>query len=310
MGHFHASSSLTATTVVALSRSIRLPSAPMPPATKPAFTLSAVLGAMRNGLKSLSREDRISFPDLMTTTVKELALIGLIVEPDDNFRHVWERLRDHHPLSFLLIEAHTQLVAFGYLVHWPSTPAPPSPNWFRLTERGKQWIASAGPVLEDSDGFLAALNALIPTLDAVVKQYIVEAVVTYNRQVWFASAVMVGAASEKVVYMLADALLVKTGGTDRRSLEKAIKERSLPSMFEQINKVLAGHIKSDSLPYEIHEGSEPHLMSLFEAIRVQRNEAVHPAVGRVTPDTVHLTLSAFPAACRKVYDLIDWCQAP
>jgi len=142
----------------------------------------------------------------------------------------------------------------------------------------------------------------------VIKQYIVEAVVTYNRQAWFASAVMVGAASEKLIYMLADSLLIITGGSDRRALEKTIKERNLPNLFEQITKVLTGHIRSSHLPYEIHEGSEHHLMSLFQAIRVQRNDAVHPTVGQVIPTTVRLTLSAFPSACRKVYDIIRWCQ--
>lgn len=279
----------------------------MPPSTGPAVTLSTVLGAMRNALKSPSLEVKISFPELMVETLKELARVGVPVEPSDNIRHAWERLREQ-PLSFLLIEAYSQVETLGYIVHWPSTPQPPHPNWFRLTERGTQWIASAGPVPEDSDGFLAALNALIPTLDAVVKQYLVEAVETYNRRVWFASAVMVGAASEKVVYMLADALLDVTGGNNRRPLEKAIKERNLPTLFEQLNKVLTSHIESSDLPYEIHEGCEPHLMSLFEAIRVQRNDAVHPTVGEVTPEKVRLTLSAFPCACRKVYDLMDWCR--
>jgi len=245
---------------------------------------------------------------LMTATLKELARVGLAVEPGDDFRGIWERLGTRHPLAFVLVEAYAYVVTFGYIVHWPNTPQPPHPNWFRVTERGKQWVSSASPALEDSDGFLAALNTQIPTLDPVVKQYIAEAVETYNRQVWFASAVMVGAASEKVVYMLADSLLVITGRSDRRPLEKAIKERNLPNLFAQLNKVLTGHIESKSLPYEIHEGSEPHLMSLFEAIRVQRNDAVHPAVGEVTPATVRLTLSAFPSACRKVYDLIGWCQ--
>ncbi len=264
---------------------------------------------MRDALKSLSHQGQITFPDLMTTTLKELARVGLAVEQGDNFREIWERLRDIHPLAFLLIEAHAQIATMGYIVNYPKTPRPPDPNWFRVTERGKQWISSAGPALEDSDGFLAALNERIPTLDPVVRQYIVEAVVTYNSQVWFASAVMVGAASEKLVYMLTESLLLVTGGDKSRSLRKASKERHLPTMFEQLNKVLAGHIESKSLPYEIHEGSEPHLMSLFESIRVQRNNAVHPSVGEVTPATVRLTLSAFPAACRKVYDLIEWCHA-
>lgn len=42
---------------------------------------------------------------------------------------------------------------------------------------------------------------------------------------------------------------------------------------------------------------------------MQRNEAVHPQAGQVTAVTVRLALSAFPTACRKVYDLIDWLRA-
>jgi hypothetical protein len=263
---------------------------------------------MRDALNSLCREDRIEFPQLMVATLKALARMSLFGTPSDKVTKDDVSRLGNTPLAFLLIEAHTKLVTLGYIVLWPKGIYPPEPNAYRVTERGKEWALTAAPPLEDSDGFLAALNARIPTLDLVVKQYIVEAVVTYNRQVWFAAAVMVGAASEKVVYMLAEALLVKTGGTNRRSLENAIKERSLPSMFEQINKVLAGHIESKDLPYEIHEGCEPHLISLFEAIRAQRNDAVHPTVGEVTPDTVRLTLSAFPSACRKAYDLIGWCQ--
>ena len=281
----------------------------MPSGTQPQISLDAVLHAMQNALKSLSQVKQIPFGELMTETMRELALAGLTVETGDDFRGAWQRLRDTHPLSFLLVEGHSQLLTLGYIVQWPNTPNSPNPNWFHITEKGKQWINATNPVPEDANGFLQALNTLIPTLDSVIKQYLAEAVVTYNRQAWFASAVMVGAASEKVVYMLADSLLIVTGGSDRRALEKTIKERNLPNMFEQINKVLTFHIESDHLPYDIHEGSEHHLMSLFEAIRVQRNEAVHPTVGQVSPDTVRLTLSAFPSACRKVYDLIGWCQA-
>lgn len=289
-------------------QSIQLLSAPMPPAPGPAITLSAVLGAMRNALRPLSSEGRIEFPKLMIETLNELTRIGLRVDTGFITKDDLERLDDRDALAFFLVEAYTQLLTSGYIVHWPKGIRPPDPNAFRVTERGKQWVSFSVPVPEDGDGFLVALNTLIPTLDPVVKQYVAEAVVTYNRQAWFAAAVMVGAASEKVIYMLADALLNVTGGKDQRALEKTIKERNIPNLFEQLNKVLTSHIESDSLPYEIHEGSEPHLMSLFEAIRVQRNEAVHPTVGEVTPTTVRLTLSAFPSACCKVYDLIDWCQ--
>jgi len=245
----------------------------------------------------------------MAETIKELARVGLAAEAGNDFRGAWERLRDIHPLSFLLIECHNQLLTMGYVIQWPNTPTPPNPNWLRITERGKQWILGAAPIPDDHDGFLAALNALIPTLDPVITQYLIEAVVTYNRQAWFASAVMVGAASEKAVYMLVEALLAVTETTgDRKAIQKAISDRNIPNMFEQIDKLLKRHRESGRLPYAVREGSERHILSLFEAIRVQRNEAVHPTIGEVTPESVRLTLSAFPAACRKIYDLIEWCQ--
>jgi hypothetical protein len=59
----------------------------------------------------------------------------------------------------------------------------------------------------------------------------------------------------------------------------------------------------------VTEGTEQHLLSFFDSIRVQRNEAVHPNAALVTPSKVQLSLAAFPHACQKVYDLIGWLDA-
>lgn len=282
----------------------------MPINPSPAIPIGAVLGAMREALGSLRNRNQIPYGDIMTETMKALAHLGHTVEAGEDFRGAWQRLGDRHPLTFTLIEAHHQLLTLGYIVPWPSTPNSPSFNWLHITEKGQKWIESSESVPEDSDRFISTLNTLIPTLDPVIKQYLIEAVVTYNRQAWFASAVMVGAASEKAVYMLIESLLAVTETpSDRMAIEKAINERSLPKMFGQINKALTKHRESRRLPYTVCEGSEHHILSLFDSIRVQRNDAVHPTIGTVTPESVRLTLSAFPSACRKVYDLINWCQA-
>jgi hypothetical protein len=176
-------------------------------------------------------------------------------------------------------------MTLGYIIPLPQNYNAPNPEYLTLTATGKEWTQSSSPIPEDSDGFMAALIALIPKVDR-----------------------MVGAANEKLIYMLLDALLLVTGGKEGKAIEKAIKDRNLPNMFDQINKALTLHIDSGFLPYQVHEGCQLHLLSLSEAIRVQRNEAVHPVVGQVTPTTVRLTLSAFPSACRKVYDLVEWCH--
>lgn len=282
----------------------------MPAENLPDPNLGAVLRAMQRALSQLPPQ-RFAFANLMTLTLAEMAREGLVPrEPKEDYTGAWHRLRDTHPLAFLLVEGYYQLLTLGYIVPLPSPPSPPNMNWYRATEKGRQWSRDLRPVPEDPDGFLAAFDAEIPSSDTVIKQYVAEALVTYNRRAWFATAVMIGAASEKAVYLLVEALVsVVESASERRAIEKAIKERNLPKMLEDINKVLTRQRESGNLPYSVRKGVEHHLLSLFDAIRVQRNEAVHPTIGQVTPESVRLSLSAFPAACRKAYDVIEWSRS-
>jgi hypothetical protein len=270
-------------------------------------SLDAVLRCMRRAVARLRDNLSIPFSDLMTLTVEELAKETVIpAEPHGDYRGAWHRLRDT-PLSYLLVEAYTQIHVLGYIIPQPSPPTPPNLNWYRVTQRGRDWTNDLRPAPEDSEGYLAALRVEVPEIDSIVVQYVEEAVVTFNRRAWFATAVMVGAASEKLLYLLSEALLRVTGGTQGKALQKAIGERNIPKLLNEITKTIERHKHARSIPYPIEEGVKQHLLSLFEAIRVQRNEAVHPAIGKVTPESVRLTLSAFPGVCRKVYDLLGWC---
>ena len=61
--------------------------------------------------------------------------------------------------------------------------------------------------------------------------------------------------------------------------------------------------------YAVHQGCSEHLISLFEMIRVQRNDAVHPTVGDVNRDKVFLTIQTLPTAISCVYKLIEWFKS-
>jgi hypothetical protein len=126
---------------------------------------------------------------------------------------------------------------------------------------------------------------------------------------FFASAVMIGAASEKLVYLLMDALAGSVSDPkDKAAIRKTMIKRGLPAMFTKLQHHLAQAKAKKIIPWNITEAADYHLLSLQDAIRVQRNEAVHPLAGKVTPQTVRLSLSSFPGACKKDYDLIDWFQ--
>src|SRR5579875_2479266 len=80
-------------------------------------------------------------------------------------------------------------------------------EWYCWTERGLQWIKGNEPIPEAMTEYMKFLREHVPTVDKVISQYILEALVAFNREAPFAAAVMLGAASEKAVYLLTASLL-------------------------------------------------------------------------------------------------------
>jgi hypothetical protein len=243
----------------------------------------------------------------------ELTLLELVKEEPELMIHE-ERVQDalirlaDRSLGVLIVEAYQYLLTFGYIV--PEPQGNRIPNWdgVRITESGRLWAEGSEPVPEDQGGFLATLKANVPRLDPVVLQYAQESVAAYNRRMFFASAVMIGAASEKTMYLLAYAIKdALKDQKEQKSIEKLLDERKMGKLLSWISEKVA-HAKKVGMPYAVHEGADKHLIALMESVRVQRNDAVHPEAGKVQPEAVRLTLSAFPGSCKKIYDLIDWFQ--
>jgi hypothetical protein len=203
--------------------------------------------------------------------------------------------------------------AFYYLEQNRFTLRPPPTNstaflphgQFQITTRGLDWANSVEPLPEDYNGYMKQFDS---TTDAVVRQYISEALNTFIRGTYFASAVMVGAASEKAIYMLADDLVPAIqDATKQGSLKNRIGDRKLDRLFTSIEStIIAGH-NSKRIPYDVMEGTTRHLLSLFEYIKVQRNDAIHPLNFQVSADSVRFSLYAFPLAFKKVEALRQWC---
>lgn len=179
--------------------------------------------------------------------------------------------------------------------------------WISLTTFGKAYISEASPHYYDADGYITFLKNLAPNLDPVVAQYTHEGLNCYRRALLFASAVMFGAAAEKTILLLLEAISRATKDTDTKSkLEQMIEGARLPTIIKTITDTLETLTKDDTIPYAIHQGCNEHLASLFEMIRVQRNDAVHPAAGEVNRDKVFLTMQTLPTGIQCVYKLIEW----
>jgi hypothetical protein len=176
---------------------------------------------------------------------------------------------------------------------------------FTITVRGQEWANGVEALPEDYNGYMKQFDA---SVDAVVRQYVSESLNTYIRGTYFASAVMIGAASEKAIYLLADSLLPALSDlAKQRVLQTRLDARRLEQLLSFVEQVVVeGHTRR-IIPFDVMGGTTRHLMSLFDSIRLQRNDAIHPMNFVVSADSVRFMLNAFPLAFRKVEALRVWC---
>ena len=176
-----------------------------------------------------------------------------------------------------------------------------------LTTYGEAYAKDASPHYYDADQYIAFLKEIAPGLDPIILQYAYEGLNCYRRRLLFASAVMFGAAAEITILSLLEVIKDATKDTGIKSkLTQILESSRLPAVFKAITETLEPLTKNDTIPYSIHQGCNEHLISLFEMIRVQRNDAVHPAAGEVNRDKVFLTMQTLPTGIQCVYKLIDW----
>jgi hypothetical protein len=164
---------------------------------------------------------------------------------------------------------------------------PPSFSPGRSSQQ--RWIVAVA-------GYMKFLRGNVPILDDVIAQYMLEALEAFNREAYFAAAVMIGAASEKAVYLLAASLLNALRPSRRlATLETALNKRQL---LDCVRKTI-----------EDCSAASPRLASLFEAICMQRNDAVHPMNTTVSASSVRLLLHLFPYALSTTEKLRKWLDA-
>lgn len=130
---------------------------------------------------------------------------------------------------------------------------------------------------------------------------------TFEHDRFRAAAVMVGAASEKALYMLAEKMLDAISTPKWKiKFATALRRRDLTELFLQMRNVLEQANSLPDRPFEVFDGGQDHLVSLIKAVQVQRNNAVHPMNEKISDDTVRLSYLAFPYALQKIEHLRDW----
>jgi hypothetical protein len=282
--------------------------------TEPVYTLSWILPFVRQALKATSNFEYRNFVQQLWAELEKAQVKGIVRTPPLQIYsgQIFQYDQAPHELRVLTTEAFFYLFHSGFI-----TPAPPDgylnpPAFHRyyVTQRGVEWFKGGEPLPEDVGGYMKFLRERVSPMDAVVEQYVIEALTAFERQAYFAAAVMLGAASEKALYLLAESVLCSFKDVKRHDKLKALLDRrKLLELFEYVRDTIRDASNAKAIPYTDSEGSATHLMSLYEAIRVQRNDAVHPKNATVSADSVRLLIQSFPYAFGKSEELRAWFTA-
>lgn len=274
------------------------------------YTLSRILPLVREALKVPSNFTFDQFADATWRVLETAGVPGVERFPAVQIglsTHIYNYEQAPYDLRFAFTEAFQYLIRNGYIIPGVNTHVrgfPESGKFYR-TPSGEAWATETEPMPEDVEGYMGLLWRLVPNLDGVIEQYVKEGLRSYERGNIFAAAVMLGAASEKAIYLLAESMR-KVFKVPRQTatLEKLINGRGLNKLFEFIQITVAN--ASAIIPYGVSQGASAHLMSIIEAIRVQRNDAVHPQGAKVSVNKVRFSYQAFVHALEMLERLRDW----
>jgi hypothetical protein len=273
-----------------------------------AYTLPETIPFLRSALRTLGTQ--FTFTQFVNALWTELSKIPLpeIVAPKfpQPMQTPFMYPNVQTPLPRVTTESFSFAIRSGFVM--PHTLNFPQGEYFGLhwilTPSGTSWVAGDSAPPDDEAGFLAHIRALVPAANPVVLEYTGEALRTFNRQAYLAAAVMLGAASEAAIYDLSDAVLIALAqGKSQRMLEDFERKRKLHSMLALIAQVLQhGSVQNE------FKSAQLHLASLFDSIRIQRNEAVHPETGTVSLESLRISFDAFPRAYQVADRLTSWLK--
>jgi hypothetical protein len=192
-----------------------------------------------------------------------------------------------------------QLIIQGVLVQGMDASNEQWP-WLSLSEWGQQYVQSDGADVYDPDGYLRALNE-DHALDAIERRYLSQASAAFRADLTDAAAVMVGAASERLLLLLADAI-VENDATAAAAKVKKARDGPALKLLNEIQRYLQPRRKG--LSRALAENFETTFLGVAGVIRASRNDAGHPQLSQVDRDQAFVVLRLFQVYRRWVYRVI------
>ncbi len=171
--------------------------------------------------------------------------------------------------------------------------------WFTLTGYGVECITKGELLAFDPNGYLVGIQNRVPGLDGVTVTYLREAISTFNREFYLSASVALGVAAEALILRMIDSYIAAFVDRQRKTnAEKRYEGKQLRAQYGLFKQDFAS--LRPSLPPELYGDFETHLDSIFQLIRVTRNDSGHPSGTVPERAVVAANLQAFPYFAKRV----------
>jgi len=203
-----------------------------------------------------------------------------------------------------ILAAFYGLFRTGYL-SWGHDLANPAPPFFHVTPLGEQALVLRTRDPGNPDGYLAHLTK-VTTVTPVTTSYVAEALNTFNAACFKATAVMIGAAAERLVLEIRDTLVARLQALGH-SIPSDLADWRVKRILGGIETAIVA--KKAVVPTPLFERFEANWPAFIHQIRTARNDAGHPAsVDPVTAEEVHASLLLFPELATLAKQIEAWIK--
>ena len=179
--------------------------------------------------------------------------------------------------------------------------------YIQLTSAGEQSDCDGGILFDDVHNALSSVKASIPDLDPVVEQYYLESLRAYEAELYIASVLCLGVASERAIDWFAESVR----GFCSSSIQKTLEDK--------MNQNISGLTKylSDTIIPTIFDKNEKTKKDLRKQLdwhaqlyRENRNEAGHPQEGAQdwSQEDQWIPLKQFPRFITALHEAIEACR--
>ncbi len=160
----------------------------------------------------------------------------------------------------------------------------------------------------DPTGYVAQLKVEISNLDSIVLFYLQEALSAFRANLFVASTVMLGVASERLLDMLLGAFTgALASSIERSQFNEKTMGRQLSQRYEELRKRIDP--KRSQLPLDMGDNLVTYLGGVFTIIRLFRNDSGHPTGRTIQRDEAYANLYVFARYCKYMSQLVEHLRA-